>query len=246
MSLTSDEMQCLQSYINRNPEAARLFQEFLRSQNLEHHKICHEIRNPLTLVSSTVQLIESQHPEVRSFSYWDSLRDDLSYMTRLLEEFSQWNNSNVLHQKTFSFRSFIERLALSFAALCADSEVEFSSAIQDGLPMFTGDPVKLRQAILNLLKNAVESIHGTGSVHLKVWSENCAVRLLIQDTGCGISQQQLNEIFTPFYTSKPSGTGLGLPVTQNIILAHGGTLSVTSSPECGTTFEITLPLLPGN
>lgn len=244
MSFTSDEMQRLQSYINQDYEAASLFQKFLQSQEMERHKICHELRNPLTLVYSTVQLIESQHPEVRTFAYWESLCGDLEYMMHLLEDFSQFNNSTLIHPESFSFRSFMEKLSLSFAASCADSKVEFTSCLPDKLPMFTGDPVKLRQALLNLFKNAVESIHDSGSVSLNVWSKDQNLHILIKDTGCGMSEEQLKEIFTPFFTSKASGTGLGLPVTQNIILAHRGTLTVSSHPGYGTEFEITLPVEP--
>ena len=211
---------------------------------MERHKICHEIRNPLTLLSGTLQLIESRHPEVRSFEYWDSLCQDLEYMMHLLEEFSLFNNSSSLHPETFSFRSFMEKLVLSFAASCANTEIEFTSLLED-LPVITGDPVKLRQALLNLLKNAVESIHGSGSINLKAWFHDSQIHIRIQDTGCGISEEQLKEIFTPFFTSKSSGTGLGLPVVQNIILAHHGTVSVDSRPGFGTTFEITLPVHPG-
>lgn len=242
MSFTTDEMNRLQSYISQNPEASALFRKFLHSQEMERHKICHEIRNPLTFIYSTIQLIESQHPEVKTFSYWESLCTDLEYMTHLLENFSQFNNSTTLHPETFSFRSFIEKLIISFAASCADSEIEFTSRLSNELPVFTGDPVKLRQAILNLLKNAVESIHGSGSVSLNVWSEDTQLHIVIKDTGCGMSKEQLKEIFTPFFTSKPSGTGLGLPVVQNIILSHHGTLSVDSTPGYGTVFEISLPL----
>ena len=106
MSFTSDEMQRLLSYVNQDAEASALFQKLLHSQDMERHKICHEIRNPLTLLSGTLQLIESRHPEVRSFEYWDSLCQDLEYMMHLLEEFSLFNNSSSLHPETFSFRSF--------------------------------------------------------------------------------------------------------------------------------------------
>lgn len=244
MSFTSDEMQCLQSYIDQDPQASALFQKLLLSYDTERHKICHELRNPLTLVSSTLQLMESQHPEVRSFAYWDTLCEDLEYMMNLLEEFSQWNNSSTLHLETFSLRSFMEKLVLSFAASCIDSDIEFTSQLQEDLPSITGDPVKLRQALYNLLKNARESICGPGSVTLKVWSKQQYIHIRIQDTGCGISKEQMDEIFTPFFTSKASGTGLGLPVTKNIIQAHSGTISVKSAVGSGTIFEILLPLSP--
>lgn len=244
MSLTSDEMQCLQSYIDQDPKASALFQKLLQSYDTELHKICHELRNPLALISSTLQLIESQHPESRSFMYWNTLCEDLEYMMQLLEEFSQFNNSTTLHMKIFSLHSFMEKLVLSFAACCVDSDIEFTSQIEPDLPFITGDPVKLRQALVNLLKNARESIRGSGTITLTAWSEQQMIHIRIQDTGCGISDDLMKEIFTPFFTSKSYGTGLGLSITQNIIEAHSGTISVDSKVSSGTTFEIILPQNP--
>lgn len=243
MSFTSDEMQRLQSYINRDAEAAALFQKLLQSQDMERHKICHEIRNPLTLVSSTLQLIESQHPEVCSFDYWSTLCTDLEYMIHLLEEFSQFNNSTALHLETFSFRTFMEKLVLSFAASCADTDIEFTSCLQE-LPDITGDPTKLRQALLNLLKNAREAIPDSGVIRLDAWQKAGQIHIRIQDSGCGMSNEQMKEIFTPFYTSKPSGTGLGLSIVQNIVSAHQGSILTDSSAGRGTVFEVILPLHP--
>ena len=241
MSFSSDDMNKLQEYINRDPNISSLFQKLLEAHEFELHKICHEIRTPLTILYSTLQLIESQHPETKDFLYWDSLSNDIDYMLSLLKKLSEFNNSSNLTVQSFALRPFIEKLVLSFASSCADSDIEFTSEVST-LPNICGDSVKLRQALLNLLKNAKESINGKGSIFFRAYCDYHSVFLDIRDTGCGIPKENLDKIFTPFLTTKSSGTGLGLPVSLKIIQAHHGTLSVDSVPGSGTTFRITLPI----
>ena len=80
----------------------------------------HEIRNPLTLVYSTLQLLETRHPKITSDKYWQSMRQDVEYMQALLTDLSSLNHSRSLRLSAFSFRAFMEELVLSFAASCAD------------------------------------------------------------------------------------------------------------------------------
>lgn len=241
MSFTPDDMSRLQEYIHQNSEASDLFQRLLEEHNFELHKICHELRNPLTLLSGTLQLIETQHPETKTFAYWDTLCDDLHYMEALLSELSQYNNSSSLTFCRFSLRSFLERLVLSFAASLDGTGIEFTSQL-GSLPEITGDKTKLQQALFNLLRNAKEAMDGCGTIFLSANILSGEAVIEIRDSGCGMTEQQLQTVFTPFITYKSGGTGLGLPIVKNIIEAHHGHLSVTSSKGHGTCFRIFLPV----
>ena len=149
--------------------------------------------------------------------------------------------------ETFSFRNFMERLVLSFAASCTASDVEFTSRLQENLPVITGDPVKLRQAILNLLKNARESIHGPGSVRLDVWSKCDELHIRIEDTGCGIPKQALSKLGRPFeqvqnqFTKTHKGSGLGLAIARSLVELHGGAMTIESTAGVGTRVALTFP-----
>ncbi len=104
------------------------------------------------------------------------------------------------------------------------------------------DPVLLKQALVNLIENSVHAYQGdSGTVRLSTELPGDNVTVLVVDQGCGIRAEQLDKIFTPFYSSRPSGTGLGLPLARRIIDLHGGTIAVTSQPCKGTTFRLTLP-----
>lgn len=103
--------------------------------------------------------------------------------------------------------------------------------------------MKLKQAFLNLLKNAFEATDESGCVSLSARKYLDQLIIRISDDGCGMTPEAAAELFTPFASGKTGGTGLGLAITQKIVKAHYGTIEVASTPQRGTTFTITLPHL---
>ena len=220
MPFTANDYEKLHQLMNSSPEIRELLQKLLDSQQYTISKISHEVRNPLTLIYSTFQLIESSHPETRDFSHWSELREDIEYTISLLQELSAYNNSEHLHLSTFSAQDFLGQICLSFAASCVDTDIGFSSLIAPDLPSLTADRLKLHEAILNLLRNAREAISSAGSIRLEAVLKNQMLQITISDTGCGISPEYLDTIFDPFVTYKPDGTGLGLAITRRAVLMH--------------------------
>jgi len=104
------------------------------------------------------------------------------------------------------------------------------------------DVDKLQQALLNFVKNAMESMENSGTLTLAAGrSSRGRVNIRVADTGCGMTEEQIEQIFNPEYTTKEKGLGLGLPLAHEIIRGHGGEIRVTSRQGEGTTFEIYLP-----
>ena len=203
-------------------------------------KFAHEIRNPLTTLYSTVQLIEVKHPEVKEFAHWSNLTYDIEFMNHLLDEMSDFTKSERLQPETFDFRSFLETLTLAFAASIEQSNVEYLSKLELSIHQITGDKTKLQEVFWNLLKNAYEAALPDKSVSLHAKQVDKDIIVTISDTGCGIPEERLSTIFEPFVTYKKQGTGLGLAICDHIIKAHGGTITVESTPGVGTTFSVTL------
>lgn len=203
-------------------------------------KFSHEIRNPLTTLYSTIQLIETRHPEAKNFCYWSNLTPDIEYINQLLDELSNFAKLGRLNLTTFDFRSFLEQISLTFAASIACSEVEYTSKIDSSIHQITGDKTKLQEVFLNLLKNAFDASKPDNTIRFTATLEGNEIVILVEDTGRGISTEQLPTIFEPFITYKKSGTGLGLAICEQIVNAHGGSISVTSSIGEGTTFRVTL------
>lgn len=241
MSFTSNDSKELLELTKDDPKLQTLIQRLMDSQHNTLSKISHELRNPLALVSSSLQLLESTHPEVTSFKYWNSIHSDLEYMNQLLTELSAYNNSVRLHKESFSSLEFLQKICLSFAASCVDTDIEFTSKLAPDLPLFTGDPVKLKEMLLNLLKNAKDATpHGhiylDAQVSEQMWS------ISITDDGCPIPSEHLEDIFDAFVTYKTNGTGLGLSIAKQVAEAHNGSISVISN-DCLTTFTVKLPIV---
>lgn len=239
---TTNDYQQLTSLMNSSPEYSELIRKLMDSYEFTISKISHELRNPLTLIYSTLQLIESQHPEVKEFKHWPQMIEDVVFTTELLNELSTYNNSQHLNLKTFDFQEFIRHIALSFASSITETNIEFTSKIDSSLPQITGDKTKLQEIFLNLLKNAQEAVDTDGKIRLNCFAKDGFVTIQISDNGCGIEPEQLDTIFTPFVTYKQGGSGLGLSIVQSTTLAHNGIVSVDSVEGKGTCFTVSLPI----
>lgn len=230
--------------MEENKDAKQIISQLLENHRTTVSTIAHEIRNPLTLVSSSLQVMEIQHPEVKQYSHWKQTMEDVEFMCNLLNELSTFNNGSTLHHSVFSIEKLLKNIAVSFAISLdsEDSSIEFSSSVPSHLGDFTGDKVKLEEVLLNLLRNAKDAVGENGSITLSAQRKKDMLIILCKDNGCGIPADKINTIFTPFVTSKEDGTGLGLSLSKRIIEAHNGTISVDSAPTKGTTFTIKLPI----
>lgn len=230
--------------MEENKEAKQIISQLLENHHTAVSTIAHEIRNPLTLVSSALQIIQVQHPEVKDFTHWKQTMEDIDFMRQLLEELSTFNNGNTLHYSVFSIEHLLKNIAISFAISLdeEESDIEFTSSIPDNLGKFTGDKIKLEEVLLNLLKNAKEAIPEKGTIQLTVNRKKDIISIRIKDSGCGIPAEHIDSIFEPFKTYKEGGTGLGLSLSKRIIEAHGGSISVISKEGNGAAFTIKLPI----
>ena len=206
-------------------------------------KLSHEIRNPLTLISSELQMMSASHPEVMLYQEWDNIMENLDYISELLNRISQYQSAERISPTNTDTTAWFLNIINTLRPALDYLGVTFKVDIPDSLPRLLLDQVKMRQAFLNLIQNAQESIqHSHGIIHLSVSASSNEICITLSDNGCGMTSRQLQDIFQPFVTYKPGGTGLGLAVTRQIIEAHHGNISVKSTPEHGTCFYITLPL----
>src|SRR5206468_6750075 len=114
----------------------------------------------------------------------------------------------------------------------------------EGLPPALFDEAQIRQALLNLLRNAREAMPDGGDVDVKVLAEGMSVAMRVEDRGSGIADDVRPRVFDPFFSTKGEGTGLGLAITRQIVVAHGGTITCEPREGGGTSFRIALPIAP--
>lgn len=207
-------------------------------------QISHEIRNPLTYVNSSIQWIQKLHPEVEDFEFWDQMKHDLNYLNLLLDDISTLNNCEQLQISQINPKEFAYDLKDTLLPELLSRHIPLLIKLDDTYPDFYGDPIRLKQAFINVIKNAMESITERGRITLKVFTHDKRLMIAVKDNGCGITPEQQKEIFRPFVTFKENGTGLGLSIVRRIVTAHNGTIHVRSTIGKGTEVQVHLPLLP--
>lgn len=206
-------------------------------------RFSHEIRNPISLINSELQILADSHPEVTDYTCWNDIMDNLEYTKELLSHLSDYNNAGKLSLQNTDICVYLHSTLSRIRPTMEYLGITLETEISDNLPHCPIDILKLKQALLNLLKNAMEAVASPGGkIALKAIPVSHGIHIAITDNGCGITPEQMETIFSPFVTFKKNGTGLGLSITKQIIEAHGGNIQVKSIPGKGTCFEIFLPL----
>ncbi len=207
-------------------------------------KFAHEVSNPLNGMYTQVQLMQrrlgrDEQSDPRIARGVDHLRDDLERLNALLDEFRSMSRRQDYRPAPLSVRELCETLAAEREALHAAGNIDVQTEFAAELPPVNADSAKLKQVLLNLCKNAEEAMPDGGTLRVKATQEGDQVVLSISDTGLGIPEGL--DIFEAFATTKPNGTGLGLPIVREIVAAHGGSVTYTSEAGRGTTFVVALP-----
>jgi signal transduction histidine kinase len=150
------------------------------------------------------------------------------------------------HKERINLNQVVTDSLLFLEARCVRQGIELVRRLSPGLPEITADPAQLKQVLFNLVVNALQAMNRGGRITVQTKQQRTKVLLRVEDTGCGMSDEVLGQVFIPFFTTKDvgEGTGLGLPVVHGIVIAHGGSISVTSQLGRGTSFEIRLPARP--
>lgn len=201
--------------------------------------VAHEIRNPLGGIRGFATLLQRDIPEDDPRARLvEKIITGTKNLDRVVNELLEYTRPVELELQTVRCAEVVD------AALgdlhYAGGPVRLINRVPDDLIAFA-DPGKLRQTLLNILLNAVQSIDGEGEVVVTGENDGDTVVLAVRDTGCGIPEDRLGRLFSPFYTTKEKGTGLGLAVAAKIIESHGGALEVTSAVGAGSEFRLKLP-----
>jgi signal transduction histidine kinase len=206
--------------------------------------ISHEIRNPLAGIKGAIQVILKD--ENLSERHSEVLAEVLSQVDRLngtVGDLLIFSRPLTPELKSTDVRSLLERTLdpIKLQPFLGEIEIVQEYAITNPAQI---DPDLVGQAFFNLVINSLQAMDGTGLLTIKAEETEGTIRINFQDTGRGISSENMEMIFRPFFTTKHRGTGLGLSISRNIIEAHGGSIQVDSEVDIGTTFTITLPLNP--
>lgn len=209
-------------------------------------KFMHELRNQMHGISLVARLIEQESTRrgVLEDDPLVTLNQDLKLrlkdISTLLQDLSHLGESMKLKLQPTDLAKFVTRLLSSDQACHIAEQIRIDCDIAADVPPVQLDRRRFKQAWLNLFKNAVEAMPSGGTITVRLYRSNAHVCLEIEDTGTGVPDGI--DIFEPFMTTKPQGTGLGLGIVREIVSAHGGVVSYRSTPQAGASFTISLPL----
>jgi signal transduction histidine kinase len=208
--------------------------------------IAHEIRNPIAAAKSLVQQMGEDPHSVENVEYAKVALEELDRVERRISHLLKYAKEEDYEMALVNVATVVDSACTQMRAKLDAAKVQVTRNYIGG-PTVEADAEKLRQVFVNIVDNAIDALGGVAEGRrLELFIENGgrAATVRLRDNGCGIPPDQLAHIFNPFFSTKESGTGLGMAISKKIVEAHEGTLDVTSTVGRGTEFVITLPL-PG-
>ena len=207
--------------------------------------IAHELNNPLGDILGFAQLT-AKHPDMPEAAQIDLKRivKCCLYAREIIKKVLLFSRQMPPRKTNVKFNKLIEEWMDVIDVHCRKKGIEINLTLDRRLPEITGDPFQLNQVLVNLVNNAVDAMQDGGILAITSRAEKGCVYIEVRDTGIGMSEEVLKQIFTPFFTTKDvdRGTGLGLSVVHGIIETHGGSVKANSRQGEGSTFEVTFPV----
>ena len=214
--------------------------------------IAHEIKNPLAGIAGVIQVLKKdQAADSQKRAVLDEVLSQVDRMDKAVRNLLSFARPPEPKTTHVDINGLIGKLLDFLAPQFAKNAITAERKLAPGLPWLTLDPDLIQQALINIALNAIQAMPEGGTIIVETKTtepdrENPgSIRIELADTGKGISQDNLNRIFNPFFTTRQQGTGLGLSITQRIIEQHGGEIEVMSTAGKGTRFTIVLPY-PGS
>jgi signal transduction histidine kinase len=206
----------------------------------------HEFNNPLAVISGRAQLLLTEETDPRRRKSLETIIGQTQRVHRMIVDLMYFARPPVPDLKPIALADAIDRAVTAVARDAERLGVAITASVPDGLPMVQADLGQLTAALECILQNALEASPQNGAVQISVEPGRDTVQLKVQDNGCGITDEQREHIFEPFYSGRDAGRGLGmgLPKAWSIVQNHKGEIIVASTPpDGGTTVTIQLPAI---
>ncbi|SHE59665.1 Signal transduction histidine kinase [Desulfofundulus australicus DSM 11792] len=234
MACTIAEKEKLEEQLHRNERLAALGRLVTG--------IAHELRNPISVVKTIIQVMEQEFKTIPDIKQYTSIiKEQVDKQNRIIQELLDFGRpaKNFVHP--VSINSLLDKVLTFTTPMLRQHGVRLNVVKDPDIPLIEVDSERIKQVFVNLILNAIQAMPGGGSLTIKTGTCNNRVWIQFTDTGQGIASEDISRIFDPFYTTRKDGTGLGLSISHQIITSHGGTIDVTST-EKGATFTICLPI----
>lgn len=210
--------------------------------------LAHEIRNPLSTIQMNIELLfeeieestdSAAHRMVRKLR---TIQSQCESLEEILEAFLQFTRAGELHLEEVNLADVVRQFLEFYKPKAEESGIDIRPHLRSDLPVVQLDIRLITQVLINLVQNAQQAMPEGGLLELQTSQQGNSLILEIIDTGCGMSSQALTKMFQVFFSTKPNGSGLGLPTVRKIVEAHGGTITCESEINRGTKFTLSFPI----
>jgi two-component system sensor histidine kinase HydH len=211
-------------------------------------RLAHEVRNPLSSLDIHVQLLEEDlaalAPQMREqlTPRLEIIHGELHRLEGIVERFLRLAGPAGVDLEPVEIPGILRHVCELLRPEAAAREIDISAQADNSLPPVLADPVRLTQALLNLVINAIQAVERKGWVEVSASVANGRISVAVSDNGPGIPPERMASIFDPYFTTKAEGSGLGLWIAQQIVTAHGGSLEAGNQPAGGAVLTMRLPL----
>jgi len=205
--------------------------------------LAHDLKTPLIAIGGLSRLVQKRLKEDdQSQKNLDIIIHEIQRLEKMVEEMLDFSRPLELHRSEKDVTQLINQTIDIVSPIAQKKRVELQNGSSRSFPLLYIDALRLKQVLINLLMNAVEASSEGDIVKVCCYEEKGNFLIEVIDWGCGIPSEKREEIFTPFFTTKPGGTGLGLPIAKKIIEAHQGYLEVQNNSGKGVTFKVIIPI----
>lgn len=206
--------------------------------------IAHEIRTPLQVITTGVDALSRAVDDRDLERETARTREGLRQIREFIQEILDYSKEVTLDRMAVDPATLIASVEADLAEDLARTSIRLERRFEPEVGRLDGDPFRLKQVFLNLVKNAIEAAPEGSSIHVAVAEIDNMIAIDVRDEGRGISPEDRERIFVPFFTTKPRGTGLGLAIVRRIIDAHGGRIAVGDATGAGTSIRVLIPCAP--
>ncbi len=222
--------------------------ELNRKQNLAlmgemSARIAHEIKNPLASLLAGIQLLESNlQPDEEMGEYFRRLTAEITRVDRIVKGLLTFAREEELNLKKVDLNRLVQQVIEVIRPSIDQSKIELQFHSESDVLTVRADEQKLEQVLWNLINNSLQAIRNSGRIDLHVQKNKNQVIIRVKDTGTGITKENLEKVFTPYFSTRTQGSGLGLAISQKIVQRHGGEIRIKSQPGKGTCVEVFIPI----
>jgi len=208
----------------------------------------HEVRNPMTSIKMLAQVLHGRlkdRPDDQEML--GSLVNEINRLDRIIQEMIHRTRPGELQREWRNLNKQVEDVVQLARQSLAESQIPIASQLAESSPEIYVDAEKIKQVLWNLILNARDAMPDGGSIAVATREiGETQIELIVEDSGPGVSEIDPERLFQPFFTTKPEGVGLGLPISRKIVEQHGGTLRLENRPEGGARATVVLPVKTDN